>query len=107
VVWQGSVGDRRPYADQTAFPEGALKGTAVPESGIEFYENAHTMNLTRRLPSEMPIIERNLRCSDADLLARFALPKALRRPFVLLSLRSQNVTRREVNAIWYRLRDEF
>ena len=27
VVWQGSAGDRRPYADQTGFPE-----TGIPYS---------------------------------------------------------------------------
>ena len=26
VVWQGSAGDRRPYADQTAFPEKWIPG---------------------------------------------------------------------------------
>ena len=42
VVWQGSAGDRRPYADQTPFPvvtPGSFKFPKGDSAEVEFYED--------------------------------------------------------------------
>jgi hypothetical protein len=47
VVWQGSAGNRRPYADQTPFQESPIRLTLIPKHRAEAMCAASCAPITR------------------------------------------------------------